>query len=375
MLSYSRAHLADHVVLRELAAATAHDRAGTAELLALIAEAHRRGLHRSQGYPSLSTYLIDKLGMPEDMVYKRIGAARVAMQYPGIFAMVADGRLHLTAILMLRPHLTPENAEGLFAAAAGKSRDQISLLLARRFPRADTPTSLVPVSPATVAGATSVQSDVPTSAAAAVQPVANAESALAPERVAPENSVPITVQGVPPAAQRRVAPLSPDRFELRLTISQVVYDKIKRAQELLGHSLPTGDIPQLLERALDELIAKQERLQFAAADKPRKARASRNPRHIPAAVKRAVFKRDRGQCTYVSDDGHRCESRKFLQYDHVLPVARGGASTVDNVRLRCGPHNQLEAERVYGAGFMEEKKRREDTGILGASDRTKLALH
>jgi hypothetical protein len=37
-------------------------------------------------------------------------------------------------------------------------------------------------------------------------------------------------------------------------------------------------------------------------------------------------------------------------------VARGGAATVENLRLRCRAHNQLEAERMFGAGFMEEKR-------------------
>jgi len=163
---------------------------------------------------------------------------------------------------------------------------------------------------------------------------------------------------VPSAPQRRVAPLSPGRFELRLTISQEMHDKLMRAQELLGHAVPSGDIPQLLERALDELIAKQEKLKFAATDKPRAVRrSSKNPRHIPAAIKREVRKRDDGRCTYVSDEGHRCEERRFLEYDHELPVARGGQTTVANLRLRCRAHNQFEAERTFGAGFMEEKRR------------------
>jgi hypothetical protein len=64
---------------------------------------------------------------------------------------------------------------------------------------------------------------------------------------------------VPLTPQRRVAPLSPGRFELRLTISQELHDKLKRAQELMGHSVPSGDIAQILERALDELIARSAR--------------------------------------------------------------------------------------------------------------------
>jgi 5-methylcytosine-specific restriction endonuclease McrA len=367
MLSFSRSHLADHVVLRELAAVTTRDRASTAELLALIAEAERRRLYGEQGYPSLAAYLIEKLGMPEDMVYKRIGAARVALEYPAILAAVADGRLHLTAILKLRPHLTRENADELFAAAAGMTRDQVDLLIAERFPRADTPTTLEPLLSTAIHLTSAVaQNDVLTRSVAAephMNGVMSVTSSLAPERVNPETPVPPLSPRVPPLSptvppvpQRRVAPLSPGRYELRLTISQELHDKIKQAQELISHSVPSGDIAQILERALDELIAKQERLQFAATDKPRAARGSSDPHYVPASVRRAVRKRDRARCTYQSGDGVRCGARKFLQYDHVIPVARGGTSTVGNVRLRCRAHNQLEAERVFGAGFMEAKR-------------------
>jgi hypothetical protein len=38
-------------------------------------------------------------------------------------------------------------------------------------------------------------------------------------------------------------------------------------------------------------------------------------------------------------------------------VARGGIATVSRVRLRCRAHNQYEAERTFGAGFMENKRR------------------
>jgi 5-methylcytosine-specific restriction endonuclease McrA len=234
-------------------------------------------------------------------------------------------------------------------------------MLAEWFPQADTPTSLLPVAPAAIhpapaPGDALAQSDLAACTAAPAQSVANIDSALAPERVDPEASAPIQV--VPAAPQRRVAPLSPGRFELRLTIPQSLHDKLKRAQELLGHSVPSGDFAQVLERALDELIAKQEKVQFAVTENPRKARRSSNPRYISAPVKREVRKRDRGQCTYVGDDGHRCGARKLLQYDHVIPVARGGTSNVANVRLRCRAHNQLEAEQVFGTGFMEEKRDR-----------------
>jgi hypothetical protein len=73
-------------------------------------------------------------------------------------------------------------------------------------------------------------------------------------------------------------------------------------------------------------------------------------------VKRAVLKRDQGRCTFVGDTGHRCGARKFLEFDHIEPVARGGTPSVDGIRLRCHSHNQLEAERALGDGFMHQKR-------------------
>ena len=55
-------------------------------------------------------------------------------------------------------------------------------------------------------------------------------------------------------------------------------------------------------------------------------------------VKHAVWKRDGGQCTYVGENGHRCTSRKFLEFHHVVPYAMGGEATVENIQLRCRAH-------------------------------------
>jgi hypothetical protein len=74
-------------------------------------------------------------------------------------------------------------------------------------------------------------------------------------------------------------------------------------------------------------------------------------------VRRAVWQRDGGQCTFVSAKGQRCPARHYLEFDHMDEVARGGVATVSRVRLRCRAHNQYEAERTFGAEFMENKRR------------------
>jgi 5-methylcytosine-specific restriction endonuclease McrA len=157
----------------------------------------------------------------------------------------------------------------------------------------------------------------------------------------------------------KVTRLAPERFALQVTIAKSTHDKLRHAQELLSHAVPSGDLAQVLDRALDALIGQLEKSKFAATDTPRpQHKSSRSKRHIPAHVKRVVWERDQGQCTFVGDTGRRCGARWFVEYDHVDPIARGGTATVDSIRLRCRAHNQLEAERAYGDGFMHEKRER-----------------
>jgi 5-methylcytosine-specific restriction endonuclease McrA len=160
-----------------------------------------------------------------------------------------------------------------------------------------------------------------------------------------------------------VTPVSAERYLLHVPIDRATHDKLKHAVALLGHAIPSGDVAQVLDRALDTLVKTLERRKCARTDRPARGgrprpRGSRtaSSRHVPAHVRRAVWERDRGQCTFVGDTGHRCGASTRLEFDHVDPVARGGRATVETIRLRCRAHNQVEAERVFGAGFMRAKR-------------------
>ncbi len=335
MRAYSLSHLSDPELLRGLATLVAQDRTTTATLLAHLAEVDDRRLYLPAAYPSLYAYCVGELGMSEDVACKRIRAARAARQFPPIFEALADGRLHLAAVGLLAPCLTPENAADLLAAAAHRTRAEIETLLAERFPRSES-LGLMQVLPAS---APAVEGDAP--------------DPLVPGRV--ELSAPGRIED--PKLRSRLTPVAPERVLLELTMGRSMQDKLRYAQQLLGHALPSGDPAQVLERALDALIKELERRKFAATERPRcGGRTSKNPRHIPAQVKRAVWERDGGQCTFVSEAGRRCQARKLLEFDHVEEVARGGRASVAGIRLRCRAHNQYGAECTFGANFMREKR-------------------
>src|SRR5262249_41545370 len=82
-------------------------------------------------------YCVGELRFSEEAAFKRIHAARAARRSPEIFAAVEDGRLHLSAVVMLAPHLTVDSAADLIAPPGGKTKVEIEQLLAERSPHPD----------------------------------------------------------------------------------------------------------------------------------------------------------------------------------------------------------------------------------------------
>jgi len=177
----------------------------------------------------------------------------------------------------------------------------------------------------------------------------------------------------PPPA--KVEPLTADLRRLHLTVSKRFLEKLEAARDALSHSHPGADAEAILEAGLVLLIeraAKRHCTSPKACTRPKVVRptpavmverkapcvgekpgAARNPRFIPAAVKREVWARDGGRCQFRLENGELCGSTHRLQFDHVRPVALGGESTADNLRLACSAHNLLAARRIFGDALMD----------------------
>ena len=331
MSRYALSHLDDRVLLRDLASHVANNCVATADLLAHLAEVDERKLFLPAAHASMHSYCVHVLGMSEDSASKRIQVARKARACPVVFSAVADGRIHLSGAVLLAPHLTPYNVDELLANAARKTKSEIAILVAKRFPKQDVPTQVAPVPPS---GSASLLS----------------ECAPAPGL----QHAPGHVEGL----HSKVTPLAPERYSVQFTLGQEAYETLRYTQALLGHQIPSGDVAAVFDRALRALVTELEKTRFVATSRPRAKRgtASSDPRRVPSYVKHAVWERDGGQCGFVSEAGARCPERSRLEFDHILEVARGGEATVEGMRLRCRAHNQYEAERTFGAGFMERKR-------------------
>jgi 5-methylcytosine-specific restriction endonuclease McrA len=363
----SVSHLSDGQLAVALPAVAAQERGVTTRLLVHLAEFDDRRLYLPAGYPSMFAYCVGALHLSDDAAYKRIQAARAGRKVPAVFDALEDGRLHLTAICRLAPHLTVENSSELIVAATHRTKLEIDSFLARRFPEAFTartqpiailrPLPSAQLVPEPVGASLGLPTGNPLAARTPIEAASRVE--LVPEPVGQDIPQAISESETSAGESASNSTHSAERFLLRLPIEKGLHDRIRYAQSLLSHSIPSGDLAKVLERLVDLGIQHLEKQKFAATAKPRKntSRSSRG-RHIPAHVRRAVRKRDQERCAFVGENGHRCGATRFLEFDHVDPVARGGEATVDRVRLLCRAHNQYEAERVFGAGFMQAKRER-----------------
>jgi len=137
-----------------------------------------------------------------------------------------------------------------------------------------------------------------------------------------------------------------------MTVSKQFIEKLDAARKGQGHAQPGASAEKVIEAALDLLLA-QQAIRRGAVKAPRKVSRPTKSGHIPAAVRREVWSRDEGKCTWPLDSGGICGSTLRLEIDHIVPRGRGGPSTVDNSRLTCKFHNMLAARQLYGDDWMD----------------------
>ena len=107
-----------------------------------------RDVFLRDGYSSLFVYCRDALGMSEGEAYNRIEVARAARRFPVVLEMLSDGRVHLTAVRLLAPHLTADNHADVLSSARGKTKLEIQEIVALAATRPDAPPRLIRELPA-----------------------------------------------------------------------------------------------------------------------------------------------------------------------------------------------------------------------------------
>jgi hypothetical protein len=417
----------NHALLEALMYLLSKERYLTVGVLKYLAEVDKRKLYRDQGCSSMFTFCLQRLGFSEAQTHVRLSAARAGRRYPVVFDYIQAGKLHLTGVAMLAKHLTAQNHNELLAKAIGKSKRQLEKLIATWFPQPDAAEKIreIPKKAKTQQillsqPAKSQEPKCPSRPTEAEPSITNdkqktqrpSQSTLAPPP--PQSTVPIA------AASFSIKPTSEKSYQIQFKGSENLVKNINRAKNLLGFKRKGNDLGAIFEKALEQYVdnlekqrlgkkrssagkkaqpkkdaiktpsqQNQARANQGSAPKAQpdfeqleagavisspapkaepdsaKARSQKSKsRYIPKAVRRLVFERDQGQCQFVDAQGRRCTEKFSIEFHHVIPFAKGGPASAQNIQLRCSAHNALEAERDFGPQFMRNASQQAQGHLL-----------
>ena len=306
-----------------------------ASLLAHLAEVEARGIHRARACASLYTYCIYELRFSENEAFRRVSAARLVRRFPALLDAIATGELHLTGLLMLGPHLTPDNLVEVLALAKHRTKKELARLVRRLDPLPEVPSRIEPLGPApsrlsspaptwsqsvgalnpirelgpgarprdwldwtqSTASANDRSSrarldngasaDEPALATLATLARSNCaisadehalarldadEHALA--RLDADEHALAQLDADATAAELARVRLEPQRYKVQFEASEEYVELVERAKALLSHAAPRPDLGDLHLRAMRALVAELEREKYAVTTRQPRARRS-----------------------------------------------------------------------------------------------------
>jgi hypothetical protein len=327
------------------------------EVLHHLREIDARKLFASLGFSSLFLYCTQELKYSEGGAYRRIAAMRLLRDVPEYEEKLQCGAVSVATLSQVQSFLVQEKRQ---QKKTDSKEEKLELL-------------------EKVEGMSSQQTE-------------RVLATISPQAVRPE----------------KARAINEEETEIRFTVHRELMQKIEKLQDLMGHQGRTqtyaGLFEELVNMGLNKLEpnqrfnrkkesakksfkkwdakSNQEPIQESAINHPAfsgtlscnadirlKKEDSLPPvevvtpdqanRTIPVAIKRAVWFRDQGRCTFVNSTsllpwGRRCESRHALQMEHILPFAKGGESSLENLRLLCPAHNQFMAVQAYGLSKMQK---------------------
>jgi hypothetical protein len=257
----------------ELSALLRRERAAAADFLLALADFDRRRGWERLGHASLFAFLTRELGLSSGAAQLRLSAARLLPRHQAVEGALRSGRLCISAVGQLARVLTPANEAEVLPRFLGRSareaqevaaailpcpapprREVITRVAASHEPPA--PSVAAPAPLRALAGA-----DAPLALGLRGPDASSAEPAVARPEVTADSlhthEVTLPLAGRPRAAE--VEPLDAESRRLHLTVSRAFLEKVAAARTGLSRALPGATAEQVLEAALDLLLAQQAR--------------------------------------------------------------------------------------------------------------------
>ncbi len=292
-----------------------------ADIVSYLAEVDSRQVYRDFGYSSLFTLCVQGLGYSEGAAHRRIVAACCLKDNSEVYDLLKDGKVSLCSLAEVARVMKPENKVELLTLSQGLPKLEAQKLAARY-----------------------------------EAPVTSKREVLRAKKV------------IVPAVESSCSTFTVkvvEKYSLSVELDSECKELIDRAKDLCGEyqvsELMKVVLKEYVERRKPKVVKEKAAKvtvvkQATGASRPEGKATFIKSRYIVRRVKDAVRVRDNQQCSFVSADGTRCCERRGLEFDHLVPFARGGGREADNLRLVCRAHNQLFAERIFGRAFMEQRR-------------------
>lgn len=269
-------HLTDKVLLADTKVLVGKEREISLKVLHHLREIERRRLFSDLGYSSLFDYAIRCLGYSESSASRRIQSARLLQDFPELEKKIEEGSLTMTNVALAALTFKNENITDL-----------------------------------------NIKKEI-------LSQIENTSKRDCEKKLL-EFSVP------QPLPREKIKPVTPEFYAVHWNVSQKTLDLIEELKGLSAHKRMTQD--QIFTYAMTIEFVKKDKFKIDAKLRSPAAKPCTTKRTIPNSVKNEVFRRDNGRCT-------RCQGTYKLEYDHIVPYAMGGESTVDNLRILCFSCNQ-----------------------------------
>jgi hypothetical protein len=216
-----------------------------AAILAHLSELDARMAVQELAFPSLFNYCTRELGYSEAEALLRIRTARAARRYPSILAMIAQRRIHVTAVAKLYPHLTSDNYRSLLAKASRRSLEELDRLLAELapIPEKRPVIRILSIGGSASPGENGVASPQTVGREAAEEDLFSAAASGEPEQAQPQSETREQQEG---------------RVLFNFVAGEDLLAKYKRAKGLLWHKYPAGRPEDVFDDALEALLDRKD---------------------------------------------------------------------------------------------------------------------
>ena len=288
-------------------------------VLTHILEIIDRKLYAELGFNSMFSMMTKKYGYSEPSAIRRIDAAKLLRKIPEVADRLKSGALNLSQAVQLQKCLEIEAKNG-DAVSESRTHEILDLL-------------------------------------------ENCNSFETKQVLAQEFDMPLKIQEI-------VRPQKDESVRLEITFTKEQFEELKKAKSLLSHVAQSGSWVEVISMMAKKFnqsklgkLKSENNFKSENNSKPKKSTSVTEVRdiksnnvslptpvlrrpYISVSLKRRIYSQAQGCCQYQSPDGNRCGSQFQVQIDHITPVAWGGETLLENMRLLCRTHNLLAAQQM-----------------------------